>query len=37
MNWGALAATFGVVVIAVATAPYGLVLLAGLYWLWRRS
>lgn len=29
--------TFGLVATAWLTAPYGLVILLGLWWLWRRS
>lgn len=37
MNWGALVVALGLVAVAVMTAPYGLVILAGLYWIWRKS
>lgn len=37
MNWGGLSVTVGLVALAAMTAPYGLVILAGLYWVWRKS
>lgn len=38
MNWWSGAAvTLGLVTVALYTLPYGLVLLAALYWVWKRS
>ena len=37
MNWAGLLVAAGIVAVAVATMPYGLVLLAGLWWVWRKS
>ena len=37
MNWPGLIVSAGLVFLALTTLPYGLLLLAGLYWIWRRS
>ena len=36
MNWGGLTVLIGLIVLAIKTAPYGLILLLlALYFLWR--
>ncbi len=37
MNWAGAAVTAGVVLVALQTMPYGIMILAALYWLWRKS
>lgn len=37
MNWAGALLCLGLVAAAWLTAPYGLVLLVGLWWLWRRG
>jgi hypothetical protein len=38
MNWWAgVAITFGLVLLALGTLPWGALLLFGLYWVWKRS
>ena len=37
MNWANASVAVGLIVLALATMPYGLVILAGLVWVWRRS
>lgn len=37
MNWAGILVTLGVLAVAVATMPYGLVLLVALAWVWQRS
>ncbi len=34
---GAAITTLGIVALALFTLPYGLILLVGLWWLWRRG
>lgn len=37
MNWAGIAVTAGVLAVAAFTLPWGLLLLAGLVWVLRRS
>lgn len=37
MNWAGIAVTVGVLAVVAFTLPWGLVLLAGLWWMLRRS
>lgn len=37
MNWPGIFVTGGLLLVAFYTMPWGLLLLAGLYWIWRRS
>lgn len=37
MNWAGLSIAIGLIGLAVFTMPYGLVILAGMVWVWRRS
>lgn len=37
MNWAGLLVSVGLITLVVLTLPYGLVLLAGLAWVWWRS
>lgn len=37
MNWSGLILAVGLVGLAVTTMPYGLVILAGMAWVWSRG
>jgi hypothetical protein len=37
LNWAGLIVSASLLFLAVYTAPYGLVLLVGLWWVWSKS
>lgn len=37
MNWVGLWLSLSIIAVAILTAPWGLLLLVGLYWIYRRS
>lgn len=37
MNLANVSVTIGLVTLAFVTMPYGLIILAALFWLWRRG
>lgn len=37
MNWAGLSIAIGLIGLAVFTLPYGLVILAGMAWMYRRG
>ena len=37
MNWAGISVVVGLLFLAGVTMPYGLVIIAGLVWVWRRG
>jgi len=37
MNWSGLILAVGLIGLAVTTMPYGLIILAGMAWVWSRG
>jgi hypothetical protein len=37
MNWGALSVVVGLIGLAVYTMPWGIIILAGMYWVYTRG